>query len=314
MGPVRIAIFGMRCAFTDAVVTQLLMEEPATQESSVEIAAVVIAMPELGTIAPVFAGIDPMRADSHAESMRVMGSRSQLRDPGFRSWLESLRLDAVVVACFPWRIPAWVRALAPAGCLNVHPSLLPDGRGPEPLFWAFRWGLAVTGVTIHLIDSGWDTGPIVARRALAIPEMATVPELERSLAEMGGDLLREVLPRARAGSLAATPQDPDTGRYAPFPAEQDLHIDTSRDAADAARFIRAVVPTYGPVTVRVLTTGHQYAVSDVVADRPPDTDAPPARQDGPSLTIAFAGGTLLLRAATAPVSPLYLHPVRSPRD
>ncbi|MGB3305994.1 MAG: formyltransferase family protein [Thermomicrobiales bacterium] len=308
-GPVRIAVFGMRCAFTDAVVARLLADDPDAGNMPVEIAAFVIAMPGLGALHTRLLG-----REQGAGEIRILGDRSRLGEGDLRGWLESLELDAVVVACFPWKIPDWVRALAPAGCLNVHPSLLPDGRGPEPLFWAFRWGLAETGVSIHQIDSGWDTGPILAQRALAIPDTATVPSLERSLAEIGGELLREVLPQARMGALAATPQDPDAGRYAPFPAEEDLQIHTSWTAADAARFIRAVVPTYGPVTVRVLATGHQSAVSDVVAVRPPDADAPPARQDGPSLTIAFAGGTLLLRTATAPVSPLYLHPVRSPRD
>jgi len=299
----------MRCAFTDAVVARLLADDPTAGNMPVEIAAFVIAMPGLGALHTRLPG-----RKQGAGEVRILGDRSRLRDGDLRGWLESLQLDAVVVACFPWKIPGWARSVAPAGCLNVHPSLLPDGRGPEPLFWAFRWRLAETGVTIHLIDSGWDTGPIVAQRTLAIPETATVATLERSLAEMGGDLLREVLPQARAGLLAATPQDPDAGRYAPFPAEKDLQIDTSWTAADAARFIRAVVPTYGPVTVRVLATGKLYAVSDAVAILPLDTDAPSGRREGSSLTVAFANGTLLLQPATAPVSPLHLHPARPSRD
>ena len=299
----------MRCAFTDAVVARLLANDTNTGHGPIEIVAFVIAMPGLGALHTRLPG-----REQGAGEVRILGDRSRLRDADLRGWLESLQLDAVVVACFPWKIPGWVRALAPAGCLNVHPSLLPDGRGPEPLFWAFRWGLAETGVTVHQIDAGWDTGPIVAQRALVVPEAATVATLERSLAAMGGDLLREVLPQACVGSLVATPQDPDAGRYAPFPAEQDLRIDTSWPAADAARFMRAVAPTYGPVTIRVLETGRQYAVSDVLAVLPPDAEDLPVRREDHSLAIAFAGGTLLLRPAAAPVSPLHFHPARPPRD
>ena len=62
--------------------------------------------------------------------------------------------DMICVACFSKRIPRDILDIPRLGCLNVHPSLLPANRGPEPLFWSFREGNEQTGVTIHLMDEG----------------------------------------------------------------------------------------------------------------------------------------------------------------
>src|SRR3954452_8016436 len=69
--------------------------------------------------------------------------------------------ELIAVSCFPFVFPPPLLALPPLGVLNVHPALLPHGRGPDPLFWAFREhrpGLAGQGgVTVHLMDRGLDS-------------------------------------------------------------------------------------------------------------------------------------------------------------
>src|SRR5438552_5816023 len=62
--------------------------------------------------------------------------------------LAALRPDVIFTACFPFIIPDSLLRLAPHGAFNLHPSLLPKLRGPEPLFWTFRTG-AQPGVTLH---------------------------------------------------------------------------------------------------------------------------------------------------------------------
>lgn len=68
----------------------------------------------------------------------------------------------IVVCCFPRKLPAW---LCVSPCLNVHPSLLPMLRGPDPLFYTAR-GDAPAGITIHRMDSSYDTGPIVWQQTI----------------------------------------------------------------------------------------------------------------------------------------------------
>ena len=61
------------------------------------------------------------------------------------------------------RVPRW-------GCLNVHPSLLPQYRGPYPLFWQARHGNRNFGVTIHCMDERFDTGDIAAQAEVELPD------------------------------------------------------------------------------------------------------------------------------------------------
>src|SRR5215471_6713061 len=90
----------------------------------------------------------------------------RLSDPETINVLVAYQPDVICVACFSQRIPRTVLDIPRLGCLNVHPSLLPANRGPEPLFWTFREGSQHTGLTIHLMDEGMDTGPIVAQEVV----------------------------------------------------------------------------------------------------------------------------------------------------
>src|SRR6266536_191528 len=110
-------------------------------------------------------------------------------NPGTIRVLTEYQPETICVACFSKRIPRDILDIPRLGCLNVHPSLLPANRGPEPLFWTFREGNQRTGVTIHLMDEGMDTGPIVAQEALEIPDGISYTQLEAQCAELGGKLL-----------------------------------------------------------------------------------------------------------------------------
>ncbi len=319
---VRTAILGMRCGFTEAVVSRMMMPlesalgrhgvDPYEQAEppKIDVVATVIAMPELGDH-----GVGSASGWSLSGDTAIVGSRSGLRDAAFRAWLEDLHLDAIVMACFPWKLPTWLCTLPVYGCLNVHPSLLPDGRGAEPLFWAFRWGLEETGVTVHLVDGGWDTGPILAQQAIRISPDATVPSLERDLAVIGGDLVRDVLLASGGGLFEMRPQVASSARYAPTPGDQDLRIDTNWTAERAARFMRAVIPTFGPITVTVLATGQRCMIADVLAITVAEIDEPPIRWQGEFLSIAFADGNLSVRlVSSAGGEPVFLpFPIMSRR-
>ena len=120
--------------------------------------------------------------------------------------IRSVAPEVAVAACFPWRLPRAAREIPPLGILNVHPSLLPVGRGPEPVFWTLRRGEPVTGVTVHRMDAGFDTGPIVAQAEMPVAEGIAAPELERDLMTLGGSLLVDALPELAAGRLQPQPQ------------------------------------------------------------------------------------------------------------
>jgi methionyl-tRNA formyltransferase len=162
--------------------------------------------------------------------------------------IRSLAPEVAVAACFPWRLPRAAREIPPLGILNVHPSLLPAGRGAEPVFWTLRRGERITGVTVHRMDAGFDTGPIVAQAERLVPDGIAAPELERDLMTLGGSLLVDALPALAAGTLQPRPQ-PSLGiSQAPVPGPADWTMMSSLPAAWAWRFARGVAPLGGPLT------------------------------------------------------------------
>jgi methionyl-tRNA formyltransferase len=117
-----------------------------------------------------------------------------------------------------------VFSLPPFGTINVHPSMLPAFRGPHPLRWVIALGERTTGVTVHQVDAGIDSGPILAQRAIDVGAGGEAALLRRS-ATVAADLLREVLLRLPSGEITPVPQDEsrasyfdDRARSAAFPA------------------------------------------------------------------------------------------------
>jgi methionyl-tRNA formyltransferase len=199
-----------------------------------------------------------------------------------------------VAACFPWRLPAAALAIPPTGVLNVHPSLLPAGRGPEPVFWTLRRGVGVSGVTVHRMDTGLDTGPIVAQTTMDILDGIRAPALEEALMAKGGRLLVTALPQLAAGTLRPWPQPEEGASYASPPTAADWTMMTSLPAAWAWRFARGVAPLGGPL--RVIAGGEAISVCDAVAWSP--EDRLPERvivEDEATLRVRFSPGWVRFR-------------------
>src|SRR5690606_35871892 len=129
---------------------------------------------------------------AHAARLPLFAVRT-LNDEATIAMLGELRPDLIVVACFPKLLPGRLLARARHGGINLHPSLLPALRGPDPLFWTFRQALSETGVTLHELTDQFDAGPIVARARRDVPDGIRAPDLEHDLAVKGADLLLEVI-------------------------------------------------------------------------------------------------------------------------
>ena len=216
---------------------------------------------------------------------------ASLRHPAAVAAIAAHRPDAIGVACFPMRLPRTIRNLPPLGCLNVHPSLLPVGRGPEPVFWTLRRGDAETGVTIHLMDAGFDTGPILAQERMAVPEGVGLPDLERELAERGARLLVRALAGLAAGEIVPVPQDDRRATLAPVPTAADFVVSTDQPARRAYTFVRGVAPLGEPIEV-VVATGERIRVRDAVAYEPEGVLERPFVRDGRTLTVQFSPGVV----------------------
>lgn len=165
-------------------------------------------------------------------------SVGNLRHAPTLALLGKLQPDLIVVACFPCLFPPQLLALPRYGCLNLHPSLLPAYRGPEPLFWIARNNEPVSGVTLHFLDRGIDSGDIVSQLSFARPEGMTGAELEQRCAQEGAGLLLNAARQLAAGPLPRHPQPDEGGSYYARPRRDDFIIPTSWPAQRAFNFLR----------------------------------------------------------------------------
>src|SRR3989338_6687753 len=102
--------------------------------------------------------------------------------------------DFFVVVSYGKIIPKEILEIPALGTINIHPSLLPHYRGPAPIVNAILNGDTETGVTVMKIDEEMDHGPILAQEKIALSGNESIQDLEKSLAELGGELLAKVIP------------------------------------------------------------------------------------------------------------------------
>jgi len=176
---------------------------------------------------------------------------------------QALRPDLGVVACFSQRLPERLLNLPRHGFLNLHPSLLPHFRGPEPLFWTFRAGVQQTGVTLHWLDAGLDTGDIALQKELMLPLGIDGLVAEQQTAVSCAQLLVDGLNQLANGRLPRTPQPPG-GSYHSFPTAADFEIPTNWPARRAFHFMRGTSHWQRPYTI-LLPDGEKLVAKTAVA-------------------------------------------------
>ena len=177
---------------------------------------------------------------------------SRMSDPATVSTLAAYQPDLICVACFSLRITSSILDIPRLGALNVHPSLLPAHRGPVPLFWAFRQSLQQTGVTIHLMDEGMDTGDILAQSVIEIPDGISYAELELHCATRGGELLAATVGELYEGHASPVPQDETKSTYESFPSDEDYIVSVADwSAPQVYNFICGVSDWGGPIKLQV---------------------------------------------------------------
>src|SRR5207244_11563930 len=123
--------------------------------------------------------------------------------------------------------------------IDMRPSRLAELPGAAPVEWAILNGLEKTGVTIMLMDSGLDSGPILHQIPHHIDPEVTGGELSEHLSEMGAQALVEALALLETDGLRPRPQDHARATYAPQLTRAAAPIHCTQPARRAARANRA---------------------------------------------------------------------------
>jgi len=152
--------------------------------------------------------------------------------------LTCLNIDLILMSCYSRRLPESIINLAKAGCFNMHPSLLPRYRGPEPIFWQIKHASDM-GVSWHLVTDELDAGDIVKQQKINLHEGLSFAEINRILAEIGAELMLAMLADLAKQKLMKTKQDQALASYFPYPQKDDFTVDTSWSAQRAYNFMRA---------------------------------------------------------------------------
>jgi methionyl-tRNA formyltransferase len=213
-----------------------------------------------------------------------------LRARETRETLAGYEPDALCVACFARKLPASLLSPTRLGALNVHPSMLPDNRGPDPLFWTFWRGDETTGVTIHLMDEHFDTGPILAQQGEPVPDGMTEEALEARLATLGGELLVRSLGALANSSARPQPQDESQATAFPRPSAQDYVVTPNWSAWRAYRFLTGIAQR--SELARITLDGATFVIREALGYAAQARLDTPWRLEGDLLTVRLSPGVL----------------------
>ncbi len=166
----------------------------------------------------------------------------KIRTEEFLDAVRALEPDLGVVAAYGKILPEALLQIPPLGMINVHGSLLPRWRGAAPVHRAVIAGDTVTGVTIMRVVKELDAGATFATVTRPIGPDDTSVEVEKDLAEMGGDLLVQVVDQTAAGTARETPQPGDGVRYASKILKTEGLVDWSLPAIQLHNLIRGLQP------------------------------------------------------------------------
>jgi methionyl-tRNA formyltransferase len=195
----------------------------------------------------------------------------KIREEDFLRIFRKLAPDLVVVAAFGQILPHEMLIQPQYGCINIHPSLLPQYRGSAPIQWSLIRGEKVTGVTIMRLNEGVDSGDILLQEEVIIAEEETFASLHDRLAEIGARMLYQTIEMLMDNSIRPIPQDHAKATLAPRLKKEDGLINWRMNVREILALIRGLSPDPGAYTYidgKKLTI---FAASGVIS---PPTDPP----------------------------------------
>jgi phosphoribosylglycinamide formyltransferase 1 len=130
------------------------------------------------------------------------------RDVAMADWLVSGGVELVVLAGYMQLVDPAFLARFPQRVINVHPALLPAFPGIGAVEQALAYGVKVFGVTVHFVDEGVDSGPIIAQRALELPDATDPQEVRAALRPLEHDLLTGVIRLIARGAVSFDRENP----------------------------------------------------------------------------------------------------------
>jgi phosphoribosylglycinamide formyltransferase-1 len=169
----------------------------------IEVVAVGTDRPQAGALARARAAGVPTAVFARTEHAERAG-----RDAAMADWLAERGVELVVLAGYMQLLDPGFLARFPQRVINVHPALLPAFAGIGAVEQALAYGVKVFGVTVHFVDSGVDSGPVILQRALELPDARDTEEVHDALRPLEHALLAEAVRLYARGALRRDPDNP----------------------------------------------------------------------------------------------------------
>ena len=177
--------------------------------------------------------------DSFAQSNKVPVILFDKPLENYKSVISHYCPDIILVSCFGKKLPESILTIPKYGCFNLHPSLLPDFRGPTPVFWQFRNAARQFGVSLHRINNYFDRGDIIKQASIEFADGIRHKQASLLLADLAAELILDVVNNFENRTSHATCQQHDHARYYSYPSSEDYTVNTSWTARRIYNFIKA---------------------------------------------------------------------------
>ena len=132
----------------------------------------------------------------------------ETRDEAMGDWLEERGVDLIVLAGYMELVSAGFVARFHNRIINVHPALLPSFPGLKAIEQAREHGVKVTGVTVHFVDEGVDSGPIILQSAVELSYTRQASEIETEIHRTEHELLPRAIEMIAAGGVRFDERNP----------------------------------------------------------------------------------------------------------
>lgn len=131
-----------------------------------------------------------------------------VRDAAMGNWIEARGADLIVLAGYMQLLSEDFVARFRHRIVNIHPALLPDFPGLDAIGQALDAGVEVTGVSVHFVDEGVDTGPVILQREVPVPASRDRDALEQAIHATEHELYPEAIRMIAAGKVRIDADDP----------------------------------------------------------------------------------------------------------
>jgi phosphoribosylglycinamide formyltransferase-1 len=145
---------------------------------------------------------------AHAAFPLESGEERAVRDQRIARWISDQGAELIVLAGYMQLLGRGFLNWFPDAVINVHPSLLPAFPGLGAVDQALAYGVRVFGVSVHLVDDGIDTGPLILQRSVELPNVRRAEQVLDALRPLEHALLPEAVRLFARGALSRDPANP----------------------------------------------------------------------------------------------------------